>query len=405
MHRRGRSRVVRSLLWAAALAVAPGCRGNGAPAAEGDAGQPSGMTRVAVISGLATCTVEVYRAFLPVAEQLAGAAAALATDGSPERWTAARAAWVAAMGAWQEAEQFQYGPLAPRQASPGAEDIRDNLYAWPFDSACFVEQELVSKRYEQVDFVTSSLINVRGLGTAEYLLFYAGPENHCPPTATINSSGSWAALAPDELAARKRRYAAVVAADVARRARDLLDAWEPAKRNFLAEVTSAGAGSKVYSSTQVALNAMSHALFYIEHPTKDVKLGRPLGLRDCAAPPCLDLLESPFARRSKSHIARNVDGFEKLAFGCPAGQDLGFDDLLGAAGGADLASRMRVRLPGIRAALEAIPGDDFKEALVGNLPAVQRVYEELRQLIVLMKTEFVSTLNLELPRGVQSDQD
>jgi predicted lipoprotein len=369
----------------------------------GDSGAP--MSRAAVVSALATCTLEVYRAFAPAAERLAQAAADLAADGSPDRWTAAREAWATAMQRWQEVEVFQYGPLAPRQASPGAQDIRDNIYAFPYNAPCFVEQEIVAQRYNEPNFATTGLINVRGLAAAEYLLFFTGTENHCAPTVAINSAGSWAALSADELAQRKRRYAAVVTADIARRARDLVDAWDPGKGNFLGEVSTAGAGSKVYGSSQIALNAMSHALFYIENPGKDVKLARPLGVRDCDAPPCLDQLESRFAARSKSHLASNLDGFEKLAFGCPAGQDLGFDDLLLAAGAGDLATRMKARVPPIRAALAAIPGDDFREALTADLAQVQAVYDQLRLLIVLLKTEFVSTLNLELPRGIQSDQD
>jgi uncharacterized protein len=386
-----------------------GCKDNGpapvdgAPPPGGDAAAAVG--RGAVVSALGSCTLEVYRAFVPAAERLAEAAAALALDGSADKWAAAREAWSAAMQRWQESEVFQYGPLAPRQASPGAEDIRDNIYAWPYTAPCFVEQEIVAQRYNEPDFASRGLINVRGLATAEYLLFFTGSENHCPPTVAINSGGTWAALSPDELSLRKRKYAAVVTADVAKRARDLVDAWDPIKRNFLAEVNTAGSGSKIYGSSQVALNAMSHALFYIESPTKDVKIARPLGVRDCATPPCLDQLESQFARRSKSHIASNVDGFEKLAFGCPAGQDLGFDDLLVAAGAADLANRMQATLPGIRQALAAVPGDDFRESLTTNVDRVQAVYDQLRQLVTLLKTEFVSVLNLELPKGIQSDQD
>jgi uncharacterized protein len=398
-----------SFVLGCSILAAGGCGKSGAPApappGDPDGGSSSPMSKGAVLSALGTCTLEVYRGFVPKAEQLAEATTQLAADGAPARWEAARAAWVEAMATWEEAEVFQYGPLAPRQTSPGAEDIRDNLYAWPFIAPCFVEQEIVSQRFREADFVTRSLVNVRGLGALEYLLFYGEPTNHCPPTATINSGGSWAALSADDLAGRKRAYAAVVAADVLRRARDLVDAWDPARRNFLGEVKSAGAGSKVFASTQQALNSMSHALFYLENPGKDVKLARPLGLRECAAPPCLDQLESRFAYRSKDHLARNLDGFEKLAFGCPAGGDLGFDDLLAAAGAGDLATRMRERMAPIRAALAAIPGADFKEALVSNRPAVQAVYDELRQLITMLKTEFVGILNLELPEGVQSDQD
>ena len=125
-------------LFSATLLLALGC-GNGKrpagpdPAGPGQAdGGATSMSRAAVVEALGTCTLEVYRGVVPAADRLAETSAMLAADGSPERWTAAREAWVAAMAAWQEAEVFQYGPLAPRQASPGAEDIRDNIYAWPF---------------------------------------------------------------------------------------------------------------------------------------------------------------------------------------------------------------------------------------------------------------------------------
>ena len=57
----------------------------------------------------------------------------------------------------------------------------------------------------------------------------------------------------------------------------------------------------------------------MDNATKDLKLARTLGLRDCTTMPCPQLLESRFALRSKDHLLRNLDGFEKLVLGCSGG--------------------------------------------------------------------------------------
>jgi uncharacterized protein len=381
---------------------------------------PAAVTRSAVVSALAMCTLDTYRAFVPTADALATAATALASDGSEPRWTAARTAWNAAMERWQEAELHQYGPLGQRSRTPGGQDLRDYIYYWPPSVRCFVEQEIVSARYKQPTYLGTAFISQRGLAALEYLLFYTGTDNECAATVDLNKNGTWAALVatPDELPRRKREFAAVLAADVATRAHALVDAWEPGKGNFLNEVQTAGAGSTVYSSPQAVLNALALALLYIDNPAKDYKLGRPLGLRECEAAPCLETLESRFALRSKNHLARNLDAFEKLILGCQAssaggdagagGTDgLGIDDLLVAMGsdGAALAGRLRARIADVRTALNAIPGDDLKQPLQDSRPAVQTLHDASKALLDVFKTELFMALNIELPGGLPTDTD
>jgi uncharacterized protein len=391
-----------------------GSGGSGTPGADGavdtGAGGAGGvsvppMSRADVVKSLGACTLTVYRAFVPAAEQLASTTQALATEGTPDRWMAARAAWQQAMERWQEAEQFQYGPLAS-EAAPGGKGIRDNIYSWPFSSRCAVDQELVGQGYQAATFPSASLINTRGLAAAEYLLFHEGTDNGCAPTVPINA-GPWMALAatPDELARRKRAYAAVVAADVLRRARELVDAWDPAKGNFLGQVETAGAGSTVYPSAQAALNAQSDALFYIEAPTKDLKLGKPLGLKECASATCPQDLESRFALRSKNNIQHNVDGFEKLFAGCGDGAALGFEELLVASNAGEVATGVRQRLVGIRASLQALPGEDFAAPLASSPTQVRAVYDAFKSMTDLLRSQFISVLNLQLPKDIQTDND
>jgi uncharacterized protein len=393
-----------------------GAGGGGSPATDGAADATDGaggaggtgvpqISRADVVKAIGACTLTVYRAFVPAAEELASATQALVAEATPERWTAARTAWQGAMERWQEAEQFQYGPL-DAETEPGGKGMRDNIYSWPFFGRCAVDQELVSQGYQQATFTSTSLITARGLAAAEYLLFYEGTDNGCAPAVPINA-GPWMALAatPDELARRKRAYAAVVAADVSRRARELVDAWDPAKGNFLAQVETAGAGSTVYPSAQAALNAQSDALFYIENPTKDLKLGKPLGLKECASATCPQDLESRYALRSKDHVTRNVDGFAKLFAGCPDGAALGFDDLLVASNAGELATGVQQRLVGIRNSLQALPGEDFAAPLASSPAQVRAVYDAFKSMTDLLRSQFISVLNLQLPKDIQTDND
>lgn len=380
------------------------CKGSPGPTV--DAGlapaTDAGGDRAAPLAALGRCTLDVYRAFLASADRLK-MAAALPDGGTPEAWTAARQAWLAAMALWQEADVFQYGPAGSAATSPGGRSLRDEIYPWPFFDRCLIEQQLVSERYRSPDFATS-LITGRGLGALEYLLFHEGGDNACPADHAINTGGGWQALSADALKKRKAAYAAVVAAEVARHGRRLVDAWAPEGGNFLGEILTAGSGSKVFSTRQAAANAMSDALFYIERPLKDRKLAGPMGLKECAAPPCLDLLESRFARQSKTHLIRNLNGFEKLLWGC-GDPPLGFDDMLLAAGAPDLPGRLKEKLDLARQALDAIPGDDLENALRTDPPSVRRVYDAINGLVVLMKTEFTGVLNLTIPAEVAQDND
>jgi predicted lipoprotein len=382
----------------------------GSPGADAAPGAP---TRAAVTAALASCSLDLYRAFLPAADALAAATSTLATASAAEetvRTTVARDAWTEAMRRWEEVDLHQYGPLGLSATSAGGKDLRDQIYAWPLGTRCFIEQELVAQRYKQPNFATQTLPNVRGLGTLEYLLFYGGTDNECAATAPINASGSWMALAADpaELGRRKRDYAAAVAADIARRAHELVDAWEPDKGNFLGQFARAGSAGSVYPSSQAALNGQAWALFYLDNAAKDLKLARTLGLRDCTTMPCPQLLESRFAKQSKDNLLRNLDGFEKLVFGCSAGATsptaLGMDDLLTAGGAGDLATRLQARVTAARAALTAMP-DDLSAALTTSPAPVMAAHDAIKALCDLMKTELYSVLNIELPAGIPMDND
>jgi predicted lipoprotein len=363
------------------------------------------FTKRALLEATAACVTREYCVFQEQARALSDRALAAAAHPSEEASAAARDAWAAAMATWEEAEVLQFGPAAPA-LSPGGRGLRDLVYSWPLVARCKVDEQTVSRFYEREAFLGSpgaSASAGRTLHALEYLLFYSGIDNGCTSYASINATGSWTKLAPEEIRVRKRDYAARAAEDVLAQANALVEAWSPEGDDFLTKLVEPGA---VYGSEQAALNAVGAALFYVDRQVKDSKLATPLGLdAACPSASCPDLVEAPFARTSVAHIAQNLRGFRKLFQGCAEGNaGLGFDDWLVAVGASELSERMLAALDATDAALATL--DQPLEALVVADPArVRAVYDALKQLTDPLKTEFVTTLNLERPEGTIGDND
>ncbi len=372
----------------------------------GSSGNPTGgmpgVARATLLDAIATCNLELLESFQSAAVALDAAAAEAKTD--PTGQTKAKEAWTKAIDIWQKAELFQFGPAGPT-TMPGGQGLRDSLYSWPLVSRCLVDQNIVSKAYEAPNFGTTALINMRGLAAAEYLLFYTGTDNACSPASGINASGSWAALSPVELAARKAHYASFVSAGIAATAQKLASAWRAGEGDFGAQLRSAGETGSAYTSEQMALNAVSDAMFYVETHVKDLKIARPLGVLDCASATCPEAVESRFAHHSRTHVRNNLIGFRMLMSGCKDGEGVGFDDVLTAIGAATLAGKMTGDVNAAIAAADAIETDDLAEAIQNDPKSVELLHAAVKTITDSLKTEFVSVLDLELPQLVEGDND
>lgn len=358
------------------------------------------LDRAVLLQSFGQCTLDRYRKAQLAATELQRATESFATTPSEATRATARAAFVKAMDAWQEAELLRYGPAADF-LTLGGKGLRDSIYAWPDVNRCLIDTQLVGKTYEGAGFATTA-VSTRGLAALEYLLFYGGTDNGCGAQSAINASGSWAALSVDELLRRKATYARVAAAEIEQRSRELIAAWEPS--GFLAQLTSAGRGSTLFPTQQTAISAVAEAVFYLDTEVKDLKLATPLGLKSCASASCPESFESPWADRSRPHLRSNLAGLRVLLQGCEAGGGLGFDDLLEAVGAPLLAAQLETDLAAVDAALAAVPGDSLKQALASDRPSVERVYEAVKELTDFLKLEFSMALAITSKR-VEGDHD
>lgn len=309
-----------------------------------------------------------------------------------------RLRFLEAASVWQRAEVMIVGPAGVMGAVAGGLDLRDKIYSWPLTNPCRVDQELASLGYEN-DPLDSKTINVFGLDAFEYLAFNDATTNACPINSAINADGIWAALATDEIAARRRAYALAVAKLLVSDTAALATHWEAdaAFRTAFETPTSADA----YANTREVLNALTDALFYLEKDVKDMKVGRPLGVVDCPTATCPDARESRYANRSLAHIGENLKGFELLFNG---GAGPGFDDLLTEVGALSTRDEILADLAAAQAKIASFTVE-MDEALLRDLPGIQELYDLLRNLSTLLKTEFITVLDLDLPKRAEGDND
>lgn len=336
-------------------------------------------------------------------EQAATAWAAAPNDAA--KHDAARAAWREAIAAWQQAELLQLGPAGDMGETVGAEGIRAEIYSWPLVNRCRVDQEIVTKKYEDEAAFGTLPINVRGLDALEYLLFFDGTTNACAPNAAINAQGLWAAIPAAELPARRATYARTLARDLVKHTSALKAAWAADGGGFVTQLTTAGSGSMTYPSTQEALNAISDAMFYLDKEVKDMKLARPAAIMGCETD-CASFLESSYADASAAHLLNNLRGFRAVYHGGDRKdpEARGFDDLLRGVGAAALADKMDADIEAAIVAIEAI-GPSMRMTLDSNPEKIVAAHTAVRKITDSLKTQFVAVLDLELPKRAEGDND
>ncbi len=203
----------------------------------------------------------------------------------------------------------------------------------------------------------------------------------------------------------ERGYAAVVSADVATIVQGIATAWAPEGGDLAGTLAAAGGSGSPFKSDQAALNVVSDGLFYIEREVKDMKLGRPLGKVDCAEAACPAAVESQYARVGRDHVKNNLVGFKRVFDGCGEASARGFDDLLRSLGSADVASDMLSGLDGAIAAADALETSDLVTSLASERDKVEALHAAVKKVTDLLKTDFVTILDLEPPVIVEGDND
>ncbi len=391
---------------AALLVAATGCGGASTPA---DANEAS-FDRKALLTHLVDHVyLPIYATFATEAAELTTALDAMCpTVGEPGEsamQAAAQAAWRSAIDAWQAADALLVGP-----AAMDVHALRDRIYAWPLQSTCAVDQDVMLRWNDPSGYdVAQRLNNRRSLVAVEYLLFTPTLAHTCPAQA---APLGWDALSEIDKHRARCQLAHAIASDVAAQGVILHDAWRADAGNYRGQLLEAGTSASAIPSQQEAVNRITDGLFYVDRFVKDMKLGEAAGIvmNSCSTvqQPCMAEVEHRFADHGKQAILDNWRALREVFTGTAStdrpGDGPGVDDFLIAVSAGDVADRMVRELDAAITAAEAIEGS-LLGALASNYDGVVASYDAAKAFTDDLKSQFLTTLGLDVPDDVATDND
>lgn len=309
-------------------------------------------------------------------------------------------------------ENISAAPVGPIQDD--GRFLFDNLYAWPFTNFCGVDREVV-KLSETKRPNPKILYNSKGLSALEYLLYEPTLISVCNSRAYPETL-AWSQKAPEQKKKDRCALALEFASEVEENAAKLWQKWNPKDGHFAKSLVD---GSR-YGSLQMALNDLSDNLFRIEL-VKDHKLGRALGLhKDCLEEKCPDQAELRFSDLSLGAIEKNIKMLETIYHGSvsPEGKGFGLDDYLRDLNRADVADRLSAALRTASASALALKDESYQKLLAdmdatacaqttreNRLVPACALFQDVRQISILMKAELLSVLDLRPPKTIEGDND
>lgn len=296
--------------------------------------------------------------------------------------------WFNTMIQWQELEVMQVASLGSSLTTVGGEDVRDNIYSWPLNNPCRIDQVTATQDYTSTDFIDKALVSMRGLDAIEYLLF-ASLETECPSQVPPLSDGTWQALSDSDIQGRRLEYALVLAQAIQV---DLVEEQALWAQEFPLDL---------YESDVKALNAVFNGMLYAEEMIKERKLHHPLGLKDECSVDCHLEVEGLYASISTEFLVANLKGLAAVVEGTDSG---GFRQVLIGVGEEGIADEFEQTIEVLITQLEEI--DEPLVDLIGSNPEkLDDLQEDLSNLTSLLKWDIATVLEMEIPQTSAGDND
>ncbi len=333
---------------------------------------------------------------------------------TPSAQTSAKNAFRDAMLAFHGLAAVTFGPLAEDKGA-----LQSRIYAWPFINTCGIDQEVEALTREAAKPVSALGVNLRGLGAIEYLLFEPNLKSTCNARA-FPLVKAWTEKPAVEKAVDRCALAERLSQDVMDAAVYLEKRWDVEEGNYSKSMID----GSVYPDMKEAVTAVVHGMFAFEK-LKDERLGRPLGLHKlCTSDSwkCPENAEHPYSGLAFEGIRMQFDNFKEIFWGSrnPAEKAFGIDDLLISRGYPGAVDELRVAMERLDVSLAAVEaeGTTLQEQIDNMLAEdcrattitdrrvpVCAMFQDLRVITTLFKTDVLTMLSLRAPPGYQGDND
>lgn len=333
---------------------------------------------------------------------------------TPSAQTSAKNAFRDAMLAFHGLSAMTFGPLAEDKGA-----LQSRIYAWPFINTCGIDQEVEALTRDAAKPVADLGVNLRGLGAIEYLLYEPALKSACNARA-FPLVKAWSEKADAEKRLDRCATAARLAQDVMEAAVYLEKRWDLEEGNYSKTLID----GSVYPDMKEAVTAVVHGMFAFEK-LKDERLGRPLGLHKLCtsdAWKCPENAEHPLSGLAFEAIRTQYDNFKEIFWGSRDrdAKAFGIDDLLISHGHAAAVAELRAAMDQLDDSLAAVEaeGTTLQEQIEAMLPEdcrattvtdrrvpVCAMFQDVRTIATMFKTDVLTMLSLRAPPGYQGDND
>ncbi len=372
--------------WAALLTTLPGfiahsgCS-DSAPQDENALGEVTDDRRREALTTLAeNIALPTYREFAARAGDLREQAASFCANPTLESLTSTQEAWSDARAPWKRSEAFALGPYQddPPRLGP-------KIDFWPARTRD-IERVLADTKSIDQAFLDGQGVTKKGLPVIEYVLFDAEADEAAELERFQTDGGD-----------RRCAYLVALTEDLAARAEEMVQAWDPGDGDFAGEIVRAGEGSEYFVTLQIAVNELFNQLTFTAENIRELKIGKPQGKRN-GGNPQPDSVESRFSHRSAQDIVNTLEGLRAAYTGDLNDQEgVGFEEVLAERiRGTDresLSAKLEDQFERAISATETIEGT-FVDAVEAQPEQVEAAYQEVKTLHRLLGADASNVLGV-----------
>ncbi|WP_048920198.1 imelysin family protein [Rufibacter radiotolerans] len=314
-----------------------------------------------------------YQKFKAETDGMANAITAFTASPSVTTLAAARKEYQEAYQAWQEVSLYEFGPADEQM-------LRTNLNIFPTTTSQ-IESNISAGSY---NLQTTANLSAKGFPALDYLLYGQASEAAVVDQYTTATN-----------AANRKKYLQDLTTLVKQAADVTYTGWTTGSyaKNF-----KESGGTAVGSAVGNLVNQFN---FEIDL-SKRTKVGIPAG-KFTAGTPQPERVEAYYSHTSLALLERNLNAQKAIFLGQTAAgvNGPGLDDYLNHVdaakkyNGLTLAEVINQQFNAALTALAAVPAP-LDQAVNSNLPAVNKLYEELQKLIILTKTDLPAALGVTI---------
>jgi len=313
---------------------------------------------------------------------------------------AAQNSWREAMNIWQQAEMMQLEPLSKADG-----ELRNNIYSWPTKNTCGVDFDVTFYKEGSVNGkpydISLRTASRKSLVALEYLLFNDNLEHSC---TGATQPESWNNQTEQYRRVARCEFAEEVAKDIENNSQVLLKQWSGIN-GYASKLKAAGTQGSEFETEHQAVNKLSDALFYLDIFTKSKKIAEPVGLElnPCGSQPCPEAVEATYSHHSLENIINNIQAF-KLFIQGSGDNAIGFRDYLIDVGDNTTADNLDADIEQVLTSAQAYQMT-LAQTLATNPDQVQQTHTEVKNITDKLKSDFITSLALELPKTAAGDND